>query len=122
MAPFARHLFVCGNTRPADHPRGCCDPTSEGALHTLFKQAVAERGLQRAVRANKAGCLDQCEHGPTVVVYPDGVWYGGVTAADVVEIVDRHLVRGEPVERLRLADACINTGTCSHKPRRAAAQ
>ncbi len=118
MPPFARHVFVCGNARAADHPRGCCDALGEGALHKLFKQALADRGLQRSVRANKAGCLDQCEHGPTVVVYPDGVWYGQVSAGDVAEIVDRHLVGGEPVARLRLADACINTGTCAHKPRR----
>jgi (2Fe-2S) ferredoxin len=118
MPPFVRHVFVCGNVRAADHPRGCCDAAGEAALHKVFKQAVADRGLQRAVRANKSGCLDQCEHGPTVVVYPDGVWYGHVTADDVAEIVDRHLVQGEPVPRLRLDDACINTGTCAHKPRR----
>lgn len=118
MPPFARHVFVCGNARAADHPRGCCDGSGEGALHKVFKQAVADRGLQRSVRANKAGCLDQCEHGPTVVIYPEGVWYGHVTADDVAEIVDRHLMHGEPVARLRLADACINTGACAHKPRR----
>ena len=55
-----------------------------------------------------------------VVVYPDGVWYGHVTAPDVAEIVERHLVGGEPVERLRLAEGCINTGACAHKPRRTA--
>jgi (2Fe-2S) ferredoxin len=117
MAPFERHVFVCGNQRPEGHPRGCCDPTGAEALHKCFKAAIADRGLQRRVRANRSGCLDQCEHGPTVVVYPDAVWYGGVTAADVDEIVDRHLVGGEPVERLRLADGCINTGACAHKPR-----
>lgn len=118
MPPFARHLFVCGNARAADHPRGSCDPDSEGALHKAFKAAVADRGLQRTVRANKAGCLDQCEHGPVVVVYPEGVWYGAVTLADVNEIVEQHLLRGEPVERLRLADGCVNSATCAHKPRR----
>jgi len=117
MPPFARHLFVCGNARPADHPRGSCDPDGGNTLHALFKQAVAERGLQRTVRANKAGCLDQCEHGPTVVVYPEGVWYGHVTPDDVAEIVDQHLLRGEPVERLRLADGCVNSAACAHKPR-----
>ena len=120
MPPFVRHVFVCGNVRAADHPRGCCDALAEGLLHKVFKEALADRGLQRAVRANKAGCLDQCEHGPTVVVYPDGVWYGHVTAPDVAEIVERHLVGGEPVERLRLAEGCINTGACAHKPRRTA--
>ncbi len=117
MAPFTRHVFVCGNERAADHPRGCCDASGAGALHKALKQAVADRGLQRTVRANKAGCLDQCEHGATMVVYPDGVWYGHVTEADVAEIAERHLLHGEPVERLRLADGCINTGACAHKPR-----
>jgi len=54
------------------------------------------------MRANEAGCLDQCEHGVTVVVYPEGVWYGGVTPADVPEIVEQHLQGGVPVERLRI--------------------
>ena len=118
MAPFARHVFVCTNERPEGHPRGCCGAARGEALQKAFKQALAERGLNRRIRANKARCLDQCEHGPTVVVYPDAVWYGGVTEADVAEIVERHLVGGQPVERLRLADACVNTATCPHRPRR----
>ncbi len=117
MAPFDTHVFICTNHRPPDHPRGGCDPAGTEALHRAFKKAVAERGLKRRVRANRAGCLDQCEHGPTVVVYPDVVWYGHVTEADVMEIVDEHLVGGRPVERLRLADECVNTVTCPHKPR-----
>lgn len=122
MAAYERHVFVCGNQRAADHPRGCCAPDGGDTLHKTFKAAIADRGLQRRVRANKAGCLDQCEHGPSVVVvYPEAVWYGAVTVDDVAEIVDRHLVAGEVVERLRLADACINTGSCAHKPRRAPA-
>ena len=117
MAPFDRHLFICTNQRPAGHPRGCCNPDATDALQKAFKKALAERGLSRRIRANKSGCLDQCEHGPNVVVYPDGVWYGGVTEADVAEIIDRHLVGGEPVARLRLADSCVNTATCPHRPR-----
>lgn len=118
MPTFERHVFVCGNQRAADHPRGCCAPDGRDTLHAAFKAAIAERGLQRRVRANKAGCLDQCEHGPTVVVYPDAIWYGGVTVGDVAEIVDRHLAGGHAVGRLRLDEACINTGACAHKPRR----
>lgn len=82
-----------------------------------MKAAVKQRGLDGKVRVNVAGCLDQCEHGVTVVVYPDAVWYGFVTMADVSEIVQSHLVDGQPVERLRLADACINTSTCGHRAR-----
>ncbi len=118
MAPFERHIFVCCNQRPPDHPRGCCDPDADDHLQKAFKKVLADRGLTRRIRANRSGCLDQCEHGPTVVVYPDGVWYGGVTEADVSEIVDSHIAGGVPVERLRLADECINAATCPHKPRR----
>lgn len=86
-------------------------------MQKAFKKALADCGLSGRVRANRSGCLDQCEHGPTVVVYPDAVWYGGVTEADVDEIVDRHIRGGVPVARLQLPDACINSPTCAHKPR-----
>ena len=118
MARFTHHIFVCTNQRPDGHPRGCCDAKAEAALQKLFKQKLGERGLKTSVRANKAGCLDQCEHGPNIVVYPDNVWYGGVSAADVDEIIDSHIVGGKPVQRLVLAEECINTPTCAHKPRR----
>ncbi len=115
MPKFERHIFICGNQRPAGHPRGCCDPTAKAELQKLFKQKLAERGLKGRVRANQSGCLDQCEHGPNLVVYPEAVWYGGVTLADVDEIVESHILGGKPVERLRLRDECLNTATCEHR-------
>ena len=115
MARFERHVFVCTNQRPADSPRGCCDPAGKRALQSLFKSALAKRGLKATVRANAAGCLDQCEHGPTVVVYPEAVWYGFVTPEDVEEIVTSHIENGIPVERLRLPDTCVNVPSCAHK-------
>jgi (2Fe-2S) ferredoxin len=115
MAKFAKHIFVCGNQRPDGHPRGCCDPAGTAELQRAFKTQLDVLGLKGTVRANKSGCLDQCEHGPTVVVYPEGVWYGGVTAADVAEIVESHIAGDRPVERLRLADSCINTSECEHR-------
>ncbi|HUK88205.1 MAG TPA: ferredoxin [Terriglobales bacterium] len=117
MARFERHLFVCCNQREAGHPRGCCDPAGQAALQKAFQEKLKARGLKGRVRANKSGCLDQCEHGPNLVVYPEGVWYGGVTLADVDEIIDSHILGGRPVERLRLAEECINTAACPHKPR-----
>ncbi len=80
-----------------------------------FKQELAKRGLKGVIRANKAGCLDQCEHGPTVVIYPDALWYGGVTETDVAEIVESHLIKGEPVARLQMSDTCVNAEKCEHK-------
>lgn len=117
MAPFDHHLFVCCNQRLADHPRGCCDPSASAALQKAFKKALAERGLTRRIRANRSGCLDQCEHGPNVVVYPEAIWYGGVTEGDIPEIIDG-ILTGQPVARLRLDDECVNTAACAHKPRR----
>ena len=99
MPKFGKHIFVCGNQRPPGNPRGCCDPEGKAELQKLFKQKLKERGLKGRVRANQSGCLDQCEHGPNVVVYPDAIWYGHVSLADVDEIIDSHIVGGKPVER-----------------------
>jgi (2Fe-2S) ferredoxin len=118
MAGFAKHIFVCTNQRPAGHPRGCCDADATGELQRAFKTELAKAGIQGTVRANKASCLDQCEHGPTVVVYPEGVWYGNVTITDVTEIVESHIIGDRPVERLRLPEACVNNPGCEHRARR----
>lgn len=116
MAKFEHHIFICANQRPPENPRGCCDPAGLGQLQLQFKKELAARGLKGTIRANKAGCLDQCEHGPTVVVYPEAIWYGGVTAADVSEIIESHLLNGIPVVRLQMRDECINAEHCEHKP------
>ncbi len=119
MPKVQKHIFICQNQRPMDHPRGSCDPTASGELQKHFKKVLAEHGIRGdVVRANKSGCLEQCEHGPTVVVYPDAVWYGRVQQADVEEIVTSHIVGGKPVERLIIPDECLNTERCAHKPRK----
>lgn len=102
MAKFLRHLFVCTNERGPDDPRGSCTARGSAAVLEALKEKAHACGLKRIVRVNRAGCLDQCSHGVTVVVYPEAVWYGGVTLGDVDEIVERHLQRGEPVRRLEI--------------------
>ncbi len=97
---FDRHVFVCEHKRPEGSPRGCCMARGGSRIREVLKEAVRARGLAGRIRVNAAGCLDACEHGPSVVVYPEGVWYGGVTVADVKEIVESHLIGGKPVERL----------------------
>ena len=101
---FRHHVFVCENVRPDDDPRGCCACKGSKELRLALKDELARRGLKKLVRANAAGCLDACATGPTVVVYPEGVWYGHVRAEDVPELVESHLVNGVPVERLRLRE------------------
>ncbi len=99
---FRCHIFVCENRRPDADERGSCAARGGEAVRQAFKDELRRRGLKGEVRANGAGCLDACGHGPAVVIYPEGTWYGGVTPADVPEIVERHLIGGQPVERLRL--------------------
>ena len=115
MPLFEHHLFICTNERDESASRPSCLPEGIKKLKSAFKDALKDAGLKSKVRANESGCLDQCEHGPVVVVYPDAVWYGHVQLRDVEEIVTEHLVGGRPVERLRLADACINTESCPHR-------
>ena len=115
MPAFEHHVFVCHNMRPADAPRKSCTEDGKSDLHAQLQQLSKAAGLGQRVRINKSGCLDQCEHGPVVVVYPEAVWYGNVTPDDAAEIVEKHLVGGQPVERLRLADACLNTKSCPHQ-------
>jgi (2Fe-2S) ferredoxin len=99
---FRHHVFVCENRRPEDDPRGSCGAKGSEAIRAALKEELARRGLKKLVRANSAGCLDACALGPTIVVYPEGVWYGHVRVEDVPEIVESHLVNGVPVERLRI--------------------
>jgi (2Fe-2S) ferredoxin len=102
MSRFDCHLFVCENVRAAEDPRGCCSQKGSVKLRAALKAEIARCGLAGKVRANSAGCLDACEHGASMVVYPGAVWYGGVTVADVPEIVAEHVIGGRPVERLRI--------------------
>jgi len=90
MPPFERHVFVC------THGEYC---PFEGSIevHRLLKEGAAQRGLKGRVRVNKAGCFDQCGNGPMVVVYPDNVWYGGVTPEKARRILEEHVAGGRPV-------------------------
>ena len=99
--PFDRHVFVCTNLREPNNPKGSCSQKGSEELPMLFKKELEGKAAGR-VRINKSGCLDACERGCTVVVYPEGVWYGGVTKDDVKQIVEEHLVGGRPVERLKM--------------------
>lgn len=99
---FQHHIFICENLRDPNDPKGCCAAKGSAEIRHELKREIKQRGLRGTVRANQSGCLDACEFGPSVVVYPEGVWYGGVKAEDVPEIIESHLIGGVPVERLRI--------------------
>jgi (2Fe-2S) ferredoxin len=101
---YERHIFICTNRRSNDAPKGSCAQKGSEDIRELFKKELHVRGLRTKVRANKAGCLDVCEYGPNVVIYPEGVWYSGVQKEDVVEIIERHIIGGEVIERLLMKD------------------
>ena len=123
MPAFTHHVFICCNQRAAGHPRGCCDPDGSEALRSAMRAEMKRRGLSPLIRANKAGCLEQCEHGPTIVIYPQGIFYGRVTLDDVPRIVDETILRGRIIDELRIADECLNNSNCEHvRARRSAAE
>ena len=102
MSYYRRHVFFCCNAREA--PEKCCASANAGEMQQYAKKRIKELGLagKGKVRINKAGCLDRCEEGPVIVVYPDEVWYTYVDRDDIDEIIDRHVIGGEIVERLRI--------------------
>lgn len=95
------HVFCCVNERPDGHPRGSCSKRGSIRLRNYMKARAKELGLDR-VRINQSGCLDRCELGPTMVIYPEGVWYHYETREDVDEILQSHVIDKSRAERLML--------------------
>ena len=102
MSYYDKHVFFCCNRR--DGPRESCEPRGASELRDYAKQKVKELGLagEGKVRINQAGCLDRCERGPVMVIYPEAVWYTYVDRADVDEIIEEHVRHGRVVERLKI--------------------
>ncbi|HEY0836436.1 MAG TPA: (2Fe-2S) ferredoxin domain-containing protein [Azospirillum sp.] len=99
---FEAHVFCCTNRRPDGHKRGSCAARGSEKLRDYMKARSKELGLEPRIRINAAGCLDRCELGPTLVIYPEGVWYTYHSPADVDEILQTHVVEGRRVDRLML--------------------
>ena len=102
---FQHHVFFCINQR--DDGRASCADCGAQAIQKYAKQRIKELNLNGPgkIRINQAGCLDRCELGPVLVVYPEGVWYTYVDEQDIDEIIDTHLGAGKIVERLRLPNS-----------------
>lgn len=95
------HVFCCTNRRPDDHPRGSCAARGSESLRDYLKARVKELRI-RHMRINSAGCLDRCEAGPVLVIYPEGIWYSYRTTDDLDEILQTHIIDGNRVERLMM--------------------
>ncbi len=98
---FTAHLFVCCNRRPEGHARGSCAAKGSEHLRDYMKARAKELGLQ-GIRVNSAGCLDRCELGPCLVIYPEGVWYTIETTSDVDRVLQEHVAEHQRVPELML--------------------
>lgn len=94
MGQYRHHVFVCNLGKT-------CSKDGGDEVYSELKKAAKEAGLKGICRVNQAGCMNQCGHGPMVVVYPEDVWYAGVTPKGARRIVAEHLVGGRPVDELR---------------------
>ena len=102
MSHFKHHVFFCCNQREPGET--CCNAFGATAMQTYAKDRIAQLKMKGPgkVRINKAGCLDRCDQGPVMVIYPEAVWYTYVDKDDVEEIIQEHLINGRIVERLKL--------------------
>ena len=102
MSYYKHHVFFCLNQR--DPPEACCANHDSEGMRAYAKSRIKELGLsgEGKIRINTAGCLDRCEEGPIIVVYPDETWYTYVDKHDIDEIIEEHLVHGRIVERLKI--------------------
>src|ERR1700686_4126389 len=97
---YRRHVLLC--TGP-----NCCTPEEGLAAWEVLKQQIKDRGLgegENACYRTKVGCLRICCHGPTMVVYPEGTWYHGMTAERIPRLVQEHLVEGQPIQEWVFAE------------------
>jgi (2Fe-2S) ferredoxin len=100
MPSFQRHVFICVDERADDPAQVGCRSRGAVEVHARLKAELKNHRVLKSIRPNSAGCLDRCDRGVVLVVYPEQVWYERVTVDDVLEIVEQHMVGGRVVERL----------------------
>ena len=100
MSRPQKHVFVCAQSRPPNHPRGSCAAKGSADVLQGFWQALQKRNLYDQIAVTFAGCIGPCQNGVNVLVYPEGVLYSNVTSADVDVIMDEHLLGNKPVAHL----------------------
>ncbi|MBZ0216491.1 MAG: (2Fe-2S) ferredoxin domain-containing protein [Fimbriimonadaceae bacterium] len=101
MAKPEKHVLLCGQSRPEDHPKGSCAARGAGAVADKFRAEFESRELWGRFKFSTTSCLGACEQGPVVIVYPDAVMYQKIGENDVARIIDEHLLGGKPVDDLK---------------------
>ena len=103
---YQTHIFCCTNRRPDGHQVGCCASKGSESLRNYMKDKAKELGLKET-RVNSAGCMERCDLGSAIVIYPEGVWYTPKTKADIDEILTVHVQQGKRVERLLMPPRAV---------------
>ncbi|HVO10115.1 MAG TPA: methyltransferase [Vicinamibacteria bacterium] len=116
MPPFRYHVFACEQRKPEGLP--CCAARGSLAVIEALRREVAAQGLLETVQVTTCGSIGLCERGPNLVVYPEGVFYSGLTAADVPELVREHLAGGRPLARLVRNDEAVLKAEITENRRR----
>ena len=100
MAHFKHHVFFCLNQR--ENGEQCCSDFNADTIYTYMKKRIKGLDLNSPgkIRVNRGGCFDRCHEGPLLVIYPEAVWYRYIDESDIDEIIEKHLINGEVVERL----------------------
>ena len=99
---FERHVFFCTNQRPEVHPKGFCASKNSTVLRAYMKKKTKELVSGKKIRITASGCLDHCEFGPTLVVYPDNVWYSCKTEEEVDQVINEHLINDRIAKNLQI--------------------
>ena len=102
MLKYDKHIFICINQRAPGSERRSCGEAHGLEIVDAFKKKLKEKKLPLKIRAQKTGCLDICNYGQTLVIYPEGTFYVGVELTDIDEIIEEHIVNNKPVKRLLL--------------------
>ena len=97
---FEKHIFICTNDRGENSSRQSCGNCGGLDIRMKFVKLINDSGLKGKVRANKSGCLDICEQGPAIVIYPKGFWYLGIVEKNIEKIFKYSVIGDEPVPEL----------------------